>query len=842
MDTSNLSFTRALKFLSGLFLWLPVADSSAEEFTIVVLPDTQFYSESAPAIFQAQTNWIRTNPNGENIIYAAHLGDIVDSFGCNGGVTEWANARTAMDDLHGAVPADDIPYGVMPGNHDWDPLPGTSTCSTDRDQYNDNFGPTDFGSYYGGNFLNDTVAGDPNETNDDNYTLFSSPGGIGFIAINLAFANLPGSTESDILDWADDLLKNNPDRLGIVTSHYILNESSAGGSCGTADDFGPYGQLIWDSLRDNPNLIMVLSGHCRGEKWLTYTGGVGDRPGCLGDVHVLMSNYQSYNGQQSGYMRAIRFDTVARTIDVETFSPTLPGGGVAVTIANPVLMSTTSVSNFSLDYNAFVGHCADVSLVMDVSGSMNADSAAIAGSKLDALQGAADLFAAQVALDGDHRLAMTQFNHGVPAFTVPEIPFTPLDSGDVPAAQAVIGSMSAGGATDIVGGLDAGIAKINVPSPNERRVAVLFTDGRHNTPMALPPATLAANLEAEINAVDSDIQLYSIGFGNSVSDAALITAAGNKNGWHVNETDPIVMAKNFSLVAARAMDNQVLTDPIYLLKPGETRAHGIGVSRFDTNLTIAVHWDRFDPDTIKTRVTPPGGTACAFDSATSLPTVQQVSGANYRLIRVNLPFACAGGTVHEGEWKVEMTAARGDFKAERVDILAYADSAIKLGAQVALDGDKFRISAKLEGESLKDSTFTAYLLPPIPDTGDSTDLDSQGSDPDTIGSLPAQGVVKRTPIDVPLKVTGRTADSIEAIGTYGPRLYGAYQVRVVADLIDGNAQSLQREALASVFNHQRKSIFVKYWVYILAFVIVLVLLFAALRQSGKVKPGQPVGP
>ena len=165
MDFSNRLIRDTLKYIPGIFLFLQAEFAIAEEFSIVVLPDTQFYSQNNPAIFNAQTQWIRTNLATENIIYVAHLGDIVDSFGCNGGPTEWGNADTAMDELDGApTTADDIAYGVLPGNHDWDPTtPGGSTCDTTRNQYNANFGPGRYGSYYGGNQFSSAT------NNDNNY-------------------------------------------------------------------------------------------------------------------------------------------------------------------------------------------------------------------------------------------------------------------------------------------------------------------------------------------------------------------------------------------------------------------------------------------------------------------------------------------------------------------------------------------------------------------------------------------------------------------------------------------------------------------------------------------------
>ena len=53
--------------------------AAAPEFTIIALPDTQHYSESFPAIFTSQTQWIVDNKEARNIVFVTHEGDIVES-------------------------------------------------------------------------------------------------------------------------------------------------------------------------------------------------------------------------------------------------------------------------------------------------------------------------------------------------------------------------------------------------------------------------------------------------------------------------------------------------------------------------------------------------------------------------------------------------------------------------------------------------------------------------------------------------------------------------------------------------------------------------------------------
>src|ERR1043165_877327 len=92
-----------------LWLWPCVAPAQtpapsptpADEFTIVALPDTQFYSSLNPQIFAAQTQWIANHVQDQNIKLVIGLGDIVDG---GGDLTQWQNADAAVRLLDGHVP------------------------------------------------------------------------------------------------------------------------------------------------------------------------------------------------------------------------------------------------------------------------------------------------------------------------------------------------------------------------------------------------------------------------------------------------------------------------------------------------------------------------------------------------------------------------------------------------------------------------------------------------------------------------------------------------------------------------------------------------------------------
>ena len=282
-------------------------------FTIIGLPDTQFYTEEVPGtnsgggghngIFTAQTEWIKANRVAKNIVFVTQLGDCVQNGdnppGSNDEI-EWQRANTAFSILENpSVPiTDGIPYAVSVGNHDQGTIGNPDGNNVYYNQY---FGVPRFTGrgYYGGHY---------GSNNDNHYQLFSG-GGIDFIHISLEYYG-NGTTASlqPVLDWADALLKAYPNRKGIISSHNLL------GTGNPASFQGP-GQKVYDDLKDNPNLILMLAGHVPGEgrRSDTYLGNT---------VHTLMSDYQSgFTNGGNGWLRIMEFLPNTNQVSVKTFSP-----------------------------------------------------------------------------------------------------------------------------------------------------------------------------------------------------------------------------------------------------------------------------------------------------------------------------------------------------------------------------------------------------------------------------------------------------------------------------------------------------------------------------------------
>ncbi len=265
------------------------ADVAREEFTIVALPDTQFYCSDYPETFFAQSQWILDHRKSENIVAVLHLGDIVD---LADDTDQWDVADAAIAMLESEP---NLPILLSVGNHDQSPN-GEPRGTANFNRY---FPASRFESrrWYGGHFGDD---------NDNHYILFEG-GGLEFVAITLEFDESP---DADVIAWADGVLKAHAERRAIVVTHFamlsdlVLNLPSRQGL-----------ELLTKLIADNPNVFLFLGGH------FCETGRRADRFGGR-TVYTVLADYQCRPGGGGGWMRVMRFSPGANRIRVRTFSPT----------------------------------------------------------------------------------------------------------------------------------------------------------------------------------------------------------------------------------------------------------------------------------------------------------------------------------------------------------------------------------------------------------------------------------------------------------------------------------------------------------------------------------------
>lgn len=282
------------------------------DFTIAALPDTQCYTRQfnggTMAMFLSQIRWILENRERSNIVFVAHLGDIVD----RGDLEEWEwwNATNALyqleDPLLTGLP-DGMPYTVALGNHDGSRAGGYVNYARFRQDsvfYNRYFGVERFRTrpWYGGHF---------GQNNNNHYTLFSA-GGLDFIVLTLEFA---AGTNASVMAWARDVLAQHADRLAILVSHSLLYAQGVGNTDFRQRWWSPEGQIIYEAMKTSSNLFLMLCGHdpVTGYRIDTHEGR---------KIITVLSDFENLSGG-SGWMRLFRFSPARNEIRVRTFSPWL---------------------------------------------------------------------------------------------------------------------------------------------------------------------------------------------------------------------------------------------------------------------------------------------------------------------------------------------------------------------------------------------------------------------------------------------------------------------------------------------------------------------------------------
>ncbi len=271
--------------LAVVFVAAPVANAEIpynfdDTFSLIALPDTQYYSSMYPLTFTNQTQWIVDNRERENIAFVTQLGDVVD---WDVNLMQWQRADAAMDLLDGQVP-----YSVTRGNHD--------DQSGGPYYYDAYFGPSRYAGYswYGGSSANGR----------NSYQTFSA-GGYDSLHLNLQYA-----PNADELAWAQGVLDNHPGQPTIISTHDYMGSWA----------YSPRsdkGKSIWNGLvSKNPQIFMVLCGHKSTEYQQIAVNAAG------GKVIEMVNDYQYDLFGGDGYLRKIRFDIPNNRIDVSTYSTT----------------------------------------------------------------------------------------------------------------------------------------------------------------------------------------------------------------------------------------------------------------------------------------------------------------------------------------------------------------------------------------------------------------------------------------------------------------------------------------------------------------------------------------
>jgi Calcineurin-like phosphoesterase len=286
------------------------AGRGSPAFTVVVLPDTQYYAAEHPEILQAQAEWIVSRRAAEQIALVLHEGDIVDA----DEPRQWQAAARSLHELDGVVP-----YVLCAGNHDYRRAGPVVSRDGSMSAY---FPPASFASrsWFRGTFEAGRI--------EDSYEIVDLPGGP-WLILSLEF----GARDA-VLAWADGIAKRHAGLPAIVVTHaYLDSDGTRYDHVARPDQlWNPHrylsdahpgdvndGEEIWRKLvARNDNILFVLCGH-------DLVDGVGRLTSVRRDgtrVHQLLANYQTTEALGGeGYLRLMRFFPAEQRVVVQTYSP-----------------------------------------------------------------------------------------------------------------------------------------------------------------------------------------------------------------------------------------------------------------------------------------------------------------------------------------------------------------------------------------------------------------------------------------------------------------------------------------------------------------------------------------
>jgi hypothetical protein len=371
----------ALLLLAGLSCG-PVASNSSQpvalvalakhdpDFSIVVFPDTQYYSGQYSYVFQDQANWVIANQASLNIKAVVGMGDIVDGGGypidSNGNVagscqaappnawqTEWQQAQSAINILESSG----IYYQPTIGNHDYD-------CEADRPEPRST---TNYFHYFGKlaqaptGYILDTAG---NRT--PNFYKKLTIGSTTYMLLSLELF-----PRSSIIASANNLISNFSGPVIVATHAYLASDGSGPTFGSTAppgsayplcsgfpdglygckpDSLASYNPVgggtdgigLWYQLVSrHPNILMTLSGHVRNPNPGDYPNvplynGVGRVDCNVQSWTTLCSSHNrpiqilsDFQGQGNGgyfgygYLRVLTISPYNKTVSVTTYSPSI---------------------------------------------------------------------------------------------------------------------------------------------------------------------------------------------------------------------------------------------------------------------------------------------------------------------------------------------------------------------------------------------------------------------------------------------------------------------------------------------------------------------------------------
>ncbi len=216
-------------------------------FSIFWITDTQFLSETNPALYKMTTEWIVKNWETYNGRLVVHTGDLVQD---GSEVYEWQNADEAMSVLLD----NKIPYTWCAGNHDdlsyGDPTSGWIGNLTARSLDPANVAPMVNGLDYA------TWVDDYHDAMNTAVSFTSN--GLKFLVLNLEW-----NAQADVLAWVEDILDDPrySDHRFILAPHAYIDSSGSANLALFAEEPEFTSELLYVLGHYSSRIFLTLNGH-----------------------------------------------------------------------------------------------------------------------------------------------------------------------------------------------------------------------------------------------------------------------------------------------------------------------------------------------------------------------------------------------------------------------------------------------------------------------------------------------------------------------------------------------------------------------------------------------------
>lgn len=304
----------------------------ADEFRLVLLPDTQYAAARYPDVLRAQMDWIVKNQDALKIRGVLGLGDIVDDGRM---ANQWSVVKSAMQPLLGR-----LPLFLAMGNHDYDSAFEPGLGARINFSYSRYAHPLDttrapevsvqefFEANRPENYWAKLVVGASQNNSEE----------VGILVLEF-------SPRRSVAEWAAKVLASHPNLQFLLITHSFMNhDDTRVSACDPysrrnyqlhSPDEGLDGEELYDLVvQKASNLRQVWSGHIP----VDPEGLRFDESDSGAIITQAMVDFQNWPEGGLGYMRLLSVDMVNNLVKVSTFSPYLiekPKSGFSISLTTP---------------------------------------------------------------------------------------------------------------------------------------------------------------------------------------------------------------------------------------------------------------------------------------------------------------------------------------------------------------------------------------------------------------------------------------------------------------------------------------------------------------------------